>query len=210
MQITFSVDTRPSRVAALAGAGAACAVPSGWAAVVAARTGMRRTWAAAATRIFSTICVASSFRPLLRPPRGLAAKATARAAELGKTAGSLVGSGAVLPQDPHPDVAEGLQPSLPILLAGHIGHSGVLDQAVELYRGSTVLEQEIEPGGPFAVAHHHLRSRRIAQHLEDDASPGLPRRLRSWIDMFGDPPDTVSTAPAAELLRDAHQILGPT
>ena len=73
MKMTFSVDSRPSRpVAGLAGTlPAAATVPAG------TRGAARRTWATAATRILSTIWLASSLSPLVTPTRGLATKSTA-------------------------------------------------------------------------------------------------------------------------------------
>ncbi len=73
MQISFSVDRRPRR----AEAGGATAAPAPPPAGAASRTGARRTWATAATRILSTICAARSLRPLASPTRGLATKSTA-------------------------------------------------------------------------------------------------------------------------------------
>jgi len=81
MAISFSVDTRPSKVALLTGglaaAGApAASVPAGAAAAAAGLT-MRCTWAVAAMRIFSTISLDSWVRPLATPTRGLETKSTA-------------------------------------------------------------------------------------------------------------------------------------
>src|SRR3989344_518827 len=73
MQISFSVDRRPRS----AEAGGATAAPAPPPAGAASRTGARRTWATAATRILSTICAARSLRPLASPTRGLATKSTA-------------------------------------------------------------------------------------------------------------------------------------
>jgi hypothetical protein len=71
MQISFSVDTRPSRPVVARAAAVACVVAAAWS------LGARRTCATAATRIFSTISDASSFSPELRPTRGLATKSMA-------------------------------------------------------------------------------------------------------------------------------------
>ena len=72
MAISFSVDTRPSRLALdVVGLALVTTAPA-----VGART-TRCTCALAAMRIFSTISVASCCKPLATPMRGLATKSTA-------------------------------------------------------------------------------------------------------------------------------------